>query len=136
MKILLNRCKCLKCGDTITSRHVHDFVMCKCGAIFTDGGNEYCRRGGEPGDIEDMSEYIHQDIIDKLPMFQDLADRLNSVDEKEIDTKYTREITCPHCGYVESDSYEFNDGEYECGECGASYEVERIITVEYTTYKR
>lgn len=38
MKILLNRCKCLKCGDIITSRHVHDFVMCRCGAIFTDGG--------------------------------------------------------------------------------------------------
>ncbi len=112
MKILLNRCKCLKCGDIITSRHAHDFVMCGCGAIFTDGGNEYCRRGGEPGDIEGMSEI------------------------EEIDTKYTREITCPHCGYVESDSYEFSEGEYECGECGESYEVERIVTVEYSTYKR
>lgn len=57
MKITLNRCKCLKCNDIITSRHVHDFVMCKCGACFTDGGNEYCRRGGYPEFILDMSIY-------------------------------------------------------------------------------
>lgn len=54
-KILVNRCKCLKCGDVIESKSVHDWVSCSCGAIFTDGGTEYVRRGGEWELIEDMS---------------------------------------------------------------------------------
>jgi tRNA(Ile2) C34 agmatinyltransferase TiaS len=52
-----NRCFCPRCGDIIESRHRHDFVRCKCGAIFTDGGNDYVRRGMrdgiEPVDIGD-----------------------------------------------------------------------------------
>ena len=45
-KIVRNSCKCRLCGDEIVSTHRHDFVRCKCGEIFTDGGNEYIRRGG------------------------------------------------------------------------------------------
>ena len=56
-KLTLNRCKCNKCDDVITSTHRHDWVQCKCKAIFTDGGVDYIRRGGALGDIEDMSEY-------------------------------------------------------------------------------
>lgn len=43
-----NRAKCGKCGDIIESKTRHDFVKCKCGAIFLDGGLDYCRRGGDP----------------------------------------------------------------------------------------
>lgn len=57
MKITLNRCKCRNCGDIIVSKTRHDFVMCSCQSIFTDGGNDYVRRGGDPDLIEDMSEY-------------------------------------------------------------------------------
>lgn len=52
-----NAAKCLKCEDIIESRHVHDFRMCKCQSIFVDGGIDYIRRGGNPNDIEDLSEY-------------------------------------------------------------------------------
>ena len=59
-KLTRNRCMCNKCGDVIESKHRHDFVRCKCGAIFTDGGTDYIRRGF-PTDmkecITDMSEY-------------------------------------------------------------------------------
>ena len=55
-KILRNAARCKKCGETIESRHVHDFVTCKCGAISVDGGKEYLRRCGDMKDMEDMSE--------------------------------------------------------------------------------
>jgi hypothetical protein len=38
--------RCLKCGDIIESKHVHDFKFCKCENIFIDGGNNYTRYGG------------------------------------------------------------------------------------------
>lgn len=55
-KITLNRARCKKCGTVITSTHRHDWVSCKCSAIFVDGGNEYLRRGGNLEDIEELSE--------------------------------------------------------------------------------
>ena len=40
-----NRARCKKCSDIIESKYRHDFVSCKCGAIFVDGGNDYWRCG-------------------------------------------------------------------------------------------
>ena len=58
--ITRNAAKCKICGDIIESKHVHDYVKCKCGAIAVDGGKEYLRRmwkEGEPEDyIEELSE--------------------------------------------------------------------------------
>ena len=52
-----NRCRCKRCGDVIESKHQHDFVQCSCGAIFTDGGTDYLRRGGREAHLlEDLSE--------------------------------------------------------------------------------
>lgn len=86
-KILVNRCKCRKCGDVIESKSVHDWVSCVCGAIFTDGGTEYVRRGGEFELIEDMSEYEESDItlllppkVDHLYKFHWDCGRMGSVD--------------------------------------------------------
>lgn len=57
-RILRNRARCRKCGDVIESTHRHDWVACKCKAIFTDGGLDYIRRGAENlEDIEDLTEY-------------------------------------------------------------------------------
>ena len=39
----LNRARCNLCNDIIVSRHVHDYVTCKCGEISIDGGNSYWR---------------------------------------------------------------------------------------------
>ena len=54
--VVVNKCQCARCLDIIESKHRHDFVQCSCGAIFTDGGTEYIRRGGEIENIIDMSE--------------------------------------------------------------------------------
>ena len=43
-KIIKNAIQCKKCGEVIESRHVHDFVTCKCGACSVDGGHDYLRR--------------------------------------------------------------------------------------------
>ena len=47
----------MDCDDLIESRHVHDFVSCKCGAIFVDGGHEYLRCGGEFDKMIELYEW-------------------------------------------------------------------------------
>ncbi len=57
-RVVRNRCQCRQCEDIIESTHRHDFVSCRCGAIFTDGGKDYIRRGYTNfDDIIDLSEY-------------------------------------------------------------------------------
>ena len=74
--IIRNSAKCNKCGDHIISHHVHDFVSCKCGAIFVDGGREYLRRGGELDDIEETSIACSKDEVVPhiVTMMQDFYD--------------------------------------------------------------
>lgn len=55
-KIVHNRIRCLKCGDIIESKTVHDYVECSCGACAVDGGKDYLRRCGFPENWEDCSE--------------------------------------------------------------------------------
>ncbi len=38
-----NRAKCKLCESIIESFHRHDYVMCKCGHIAVDGGQDYFR---------------------------------------------------------------------------------------------
>lgn len=60
--VVVNKCQCAKCLDIIESKNRHDFVRCKCGAIFTDGGTSYIRRGAEKfEDIIDMSETYEEE---------------------------------------------------------------------------
>ena len=54
--IKVNKARCRKCNDIIESKFRHDFQQCKCGAIFVDGGKDYCRRGGDPDNLEELSE--------------------------------------------------------------------------------
>lgn len=56
-KLVRNRAQCRKCNDTVESKHRHDMVWCKCGAIAVDGGQDYLRRTGKPSDIRDLSEW-------------------------------------------------------------------------------
>ena len=51
-----NRARCKKCSDIIESKYRHDFVSCKCGAIFVDGGNDYWRCGGDLESIERLDD--------------------------------------------------------------------------------
>jgi hypothetical protein len=55
-KLIRNSAVCVRCGDSIESKHPHDWVSCSCGSIFVDGGLEYMRRGSnDPSDLMDTS---------------------------------------------------------------------------------
>lgn len=50
--IIRNAAKCLHCGETVESKHRHDFAGCKCmreqserHGVFADGGHDYVRHG-------------------------------------------------------------------------------------------
>jgi hypothetical protein len=58
--ILRNAAKCRKCGDIIESKHRHDFVTCKCGAISLDGGRSYFRVVWPEGNCEDYVEDLSE----------------------------------------------------------------------------
>lgn len=60
--IIQNAVICNKCDEFIFSAHVHDFVQCKCGNIFVDGGQEYLRRGGKG-----ISDRSYTDMSWELP---------------------------------------------------------------------
>ena len=60
-KIIKNAIQCKLCGEVIESKHVHDFVQCKCGACAVDGGHEYLRRCFRDKDCYiDLSESIER----------------------------------------------------------------------------
>lgn len=54
VRLVRNAIKCNICGDIIESKYTHDFVQCKCGKCFVDGGLDYRRLSG---DFEDLGEW-------------------------------------------------------------------------------
>ena len=60
---MMGRIKCLKCDIILESKHVHDFVACKCKGekkTYLDGGHDYQRIlwGGKGGDMEEYVEIL------------------------------------------------------------------------------
>ncbi|GLQ25204.1 DUF7695 domain-containing protein [Sulfitobacter pacificus] len=43
-KIIRNSARCLRCGEEVESKGVHDAQTCSCGNLMVDGGYEYLRR--------------------------------------------------------------------------------------------
>ena len=63
--------KCLICNETIESKYTHDFVSCKCGSCFVDGGKEYFRYGGKDFDKmliihDDGTEMLAKEMIKRM----------------------------------------------------------------------
>ena len=72
----MNKVFCTNCGKILESKSVHDFVQCDCeNGTFTDGGNDYCRRGGK-----DLSKVI-------VVTSKSMEKRLLSQFKKEKETK-------------------------------------------------
>ena len=61
MAIIQNAAKCYDCDTVILSRSVHDFVSCRCGNIFVDGGLEYIRHGWRNDNWISLVEYDDED---------------------------------------------------------------------------
>jgi hypothetical protein len=57
------KAQCKLCGDIIESKYRHDFVSCKCGEIFADGGSDYSRYGAT-----DLNNFLR---IEELTMTPD-----------------------------------------------------------------
>ena len=62
-KITKNAIQCKLCGEVIESKHVHDFVQCKCGACAVDGGHNYLRRCFTEKDC-----YIDLSVVEKIEL--------------------------------------------------------------------
>ena len=78
-----NRIKCAKCEEIIESKFRHDFKYCGCGAVFVDGGTDYCRIGGDFNDVifvyDDDTERAMSEVMNEKTAYQCTAE-----DEREI----------------------------------------------------
>lgn len=52
-------------------------------------------------------------------------------------TQYTSDIVCPHCGYEDLDSWEYDrdDDTIHCDSCSKLFYYMRYVTTEYCTRK-
>jgi hypothetical protein len=80
------RVRCKKCENIIQSKYRHNFVECKCGQIFVDGGDDYFRLGTPSGgDVN-----LYAEILDKVPSIASRAPS-DTAEIREIDNSETRE---------------------------------------------
>ena len=47
----MSKIRCKLCNTILESKHVHDYVTCKCGTVL-DGGNDYLRMGLPKGETD------------------------------------------------------------------------------------
>ncbi len=60
-------------------------------------------------------------------------------DLSEIDHEGTDNIICPYCGHEHTDlgtERDMEEDEADCEDCGRFFDYQRLISVEYTTYKK
>jgi hypothetical protein len=105
--ILRNSAKCLRCGEEVESKHVHDYKPCKCGAMAVDGGLMYLKRTAEKFDeVEDTSEEVDcsdyvWDILVRLPAsdwkttYEKITNHLKQRDEEDRLRREERERKQP-----------------------------------------
>jgi len=60
-RLTRNARRCLRCGEVVESRHVHDYRVCRCCATMVDGGLCYARWGFKPNDSEPLYEWEDDD---------------------------------------------------------------------------
>ena len=70
-RLIMNAVKCRTCKRVLISTYAHDFQS--CGHIFTDGGIEYMRRGGDLSQMQDLS--LVEDTMNHIIMrYEDVAE--------------------------------------------------------------
>ena len=55
-RIISNRIQCKHCGEIIESKHIHEFVTCKCDTCSVDGGHYHLSRSYQNSPEEDFIE--------------------------------------------------------------------------------
>jgi hypothetical protein len=60
--------RCLKCGEELESKSIHDFCMCECdNQTFVDGGSHYTRFGGVDTNLVELILPSKVDIDENEP---------------------------------------------------------------------
>jgi hypothetical protein len=60
--------RCLKCGEELESKSIHDFRMCGCeNKTFIDGGSHYTRLGGVDMNLVELVLPSKVDIDENEP---------------------------------------------------------------------
>lgn len=140
--IIRNAARCNKCGDVIQSVSRHDFVECKCKAIYVDGGNEYLRSGGDRKDfvslyvgtnkpfIPESAHLEHTDIIlaahhsstcagQQCPLHNRTNHEMRGWKQgvEVVGSTFIMTRTCPH-GFIHTDPDDFYVRDFEwCNSC-------------------
>ena len=90
-----NRAKCKLCEEILESFHRHDYVTCKCGEIFIDGGQDYLRCGANDWQnflrVEDDGTITYPKIVEKSEEIEVIAQEIQK--ETTITTKPSRKET-------------------------------------------
>lgn len=60
-KDMRNRAKCKVCEEIIESKHIHDYVTCKCGQISIDGGPQSKKDGAYWTRAIDYANFVRID---------------------------------------------------------------------------
>lgn len=67
--LVRNAIHCLDCDDVIESNTVHEYVKCKCGKCFVDGGLEYTRRSESGSCLKLYSTDPHEIIREHIKRY-------------------------------------------------------------------
>jgi hypothetical protein len=65
----MSKAQCLDCEDILEPKHSNDFVKCKCGNSFLDGGDDYFRGGGNIRPLPNKEFYVALDRDEALKKF-------------------------------------------------------------------
>jgi hypothetical protein len=94
-RLVVNRAKCLECGDEVQSHHVHDYVTCRCGALSVDGGLDYIKRVRKSGCASKGMSLNEDDDFELIRMYLCRGSRGKNGDQpltwiplKDIDDEY------------------------------------------------
>ncbi|MBO5143123.1 MAG: hypothetical protein J6C46_09115 [Clostridia bacterium] len=69
-RIISNKIQCKHCGEIIESKHVHNFVTCKCETCAVDGGHWHLSRSFRNSPEEDYIELSETEEIDDDEFFK------------------------------------------------------------------
>jgi len=79
------------------------------------------------------------DFVSGIRDFKNDCAGVHRIDQLNLEIgaekEYEQNIICPCCGHENIDSWECGDSDdnHQCGQCGATLETERIVTVEYSS---
>lgn len=82
--LTVNAVICKKCGDTVYSRAQHDMRWCSCSSISIDGGFDYTKVSGNPGDFEQTTVRVRATIEELYRDWNNGDDKFGLIKGKKL----------------------------------------------------